>query len=147
MSAGLELNIANPIVLPFQSVGMSMMCPPCPEVLEHFAFGTHTALFITIVNNYSVGFQMQKRKYFVFWTFTHSPQPGRGNLFDILRNQAFSLRQRLFSGKILRRRKSSVGQFWSRVWTGEHSSGVDKMTQMCLSVPIRVRCGPFCSRY
>ena len=102
MSAGLELNIANPIVLPFQSAGMSMMCPPCPEVLEHFAFGTHTALFITIVNNYSVGFQMQKRKYFVFWTFTHSLQPGRGNLFDILRNQAFSLRQRTFSGKILR---------------------------------------------
>ena len=62
MSAGLELNIANPIVLPFQSAGMSMMCPPCPEVLEHL--GTHTALFITIVNNYSVGFQMQKKEIF-----------------------------------------------------------------------------------
>ena len=89
----------------------------------------------------------QKIRYWLFWTSTHSTQPGRGNLFDILRNQAFSLRQRVFSGKILRRRKSSVGQFWSRVWTGEHSSGVDKMTQMCLSAPIRVRCGPFGSRY
>ena len=56
----------------------------------------------------------EKLRYWAFWTSTHSTQPGRGNLFDILRNQAFSLRQRTFSGKILRtaRRKSSVGQFW-----------------------------------
>ena len=44
-----------------------MMCPPCPEVLEHL--GTHTALFITIVNNYSVGFQMQKKGN--IWYFGH----------------------------------------------------------------------------
>ena len=74
----------------------------------------------------------------------HSTRSVGGNLFDILRNQAFSLRQRLFWGKILRssRRKSSE-QFWSPVWTAGHSSAVDKMTQMCLSVPIRVSCGPF----
>ena len=127
-------------------------CLKCPERCRD----THIMLLILsrfCVTWSLVGSKTKTYKLQVFRSFGHislhrSTRSVGGNLFDILRNQAFSLRQRLFSGKILRssRRKSSE-QFWSPVWTARHSSAVDKMTQMCLSVPIRVGCGPFCSRY
>ena len=131
---------------------MSTMPKMPREVSGH---SHHASDLVAVLCHLKFGRIKKKKTYKlqVFWSFGHislhrSTRSVGGNLFDILRNQAFSLRQRLFSGKILRssRRKSSE-QFWSPVWTAGHSSAVDKMTQMCLSVPIRLRCGPFCSRY
>ena len=96
-------------VLPVQSVGMSTMSTMSMGVVGTFPRNTHNAVHYNVIVYIAVWFYRDQNlvtkcrnlRYWVFWT-----QPCRGNVFDILRNQAFSLRQRAFSGKILRRGES-----------------------------------------